>query len=254
MTRNLVSKLAAIVLACVMQSAPGVRAESMTKVVASETTKIVWVWTPEYARRFDLPEGESKLKEGAIKAIGLRISRVETVKQPVRYWCSVELITDGTQDFYFHGMPSHSNQPYENVDLMPGLISLNADEKVANKARLEGRELPAYLRFMHAEKKKDRFISTQYRLFRKEYLWGLQYISLSTGCFYELPQDGFRHVLFIAHANYQGKGWVHEDPKSYRIEIPDVLLHTMKSDLENAIKTNTKYVKSLDKRSRKAKE
>lgn len=247
MRKRWVARWAVAVLACVVQYPQEVRAEPPVRAVDSETTKIAWVWTPDYARRFGLPESESKLKEGAVKAIGLRVSRVEAVGQLVRYWCSIELIADGTQNYLFYGVRSHSNQLYENVDLKPGLITLNEDSKTGRKARLEDHGLPAYLGFIHADRKKGRYISTRYRLFRKDFLDGLQYISLSTGCMYEFPRNGFQLVLFVAHADYRGSQRIYEDPKNFRIEIPNSLVNRMQGELMNANTTNTEYVKVFDK-------
>ncbi len=251
MKRRLLASLALIALVLSIQHSRNVLAEPSAKHVGSETTKIAWVWSPEYAKRFNLPESESQLKDGPIKAIGLRVSRVEAVGQLVkyRYWCSIELITDGTQDFYFHDMLSYTNQLYGAEDLLAGSITPGADLKVASKAMLYGRVLPAYLGYTQLEDKKKgrRYMSAQYRLFRKEYLYGLQYASFNTGCMKEFLQDESRPALHVAHVSYKSKGEIFDDPNSYRIELPSALFNGLRGDLEAAIEANTEYVKALNK-------
>lgn len=133
------------------------------------------------------------------------------------------------------------------MDLIPGLISLNdEDARRAIKERLEGGGFPAYLGFMHEDKKKGRYLSTRYRLFRKGFLAGLQYASFKTGCTYDFPQHGFKLVLFVAHADYQEKRRIYEEPNSYRIEIPNGLVTHMQADLTKANATNAEYVKFFD--------
>lgn len=251
----LIKKIAVVFLCVAIQTPQNSYAEPSEKYIGSATTQIAWVWTPDYARRFGLPGNTSQLGEGAIKAIGLRVSRVEAIGQMVRYFCSVELITDGTQQFLFHDMPSHSNQPYENADLRPGSFTDDVDKKVANKARLEGRTLPAYLGYTQVEdiKQSMRYMSAQYRLYRKDYLPGLQYASFNTGCLNEFLHDGTHPVLFVAHASYLKKGWIYDDPSTYRIVIPNALLIGLRNDLKNAIETNAEYVREFDKNYRKKK-
>jgi hypothetical protein len=254
MRRHFIAPLTLIALASATQYPACAQAEPLARHVGSETTKIAWVWSPEYAKRFNLPENESELKDGPIKAIGLRVSRVEAVGRLVRYsyLCSIELITDGTQDFYFHDVSSYTTQPYGLEYLLPGNITLGADSKVLSVARMHGRVLPAYLGYTQLEdrKKGRRYMSAQYRLFRKEYLYGLQYASFNTGCMKEFLRDESRPVLHVAHASYREKGWIYDDPKSYRIELPSALFHGLRGDLEQAIKVNLENVKALNKKIR----
>lgn len=198
-------------------------------VLGDQAQIVEWAWSPQYAKRFNLPVQPDGLKDGGLWLIGVKVQRIQN-QQWQRYTCNIigvikndlPMLTPPGGMYMAH--PSYMSG-------MPGKAQVgSADLKSQVQHESIQAFTPAQTTWYKQPKNEleqtrpERSITRSYLSYYRQFQDGLTYFEIDGGCGYFNDPQLFRNeIRFPTKFIHENRTAVFE-PDAIHFDIPDGLM------------------------------
>lgn len=188
-------------------------------VLGDQAQIVEWAWSPQYAKRFNLPVQPDGLKDSGLWLIGVKVQRIQ-YQQWQRYTCNIVGVMDNKLPILAPPGEMYAVPGYGWQGGMPGL----------NMALVIKGFTPAQTTWYKQPKNEleqtrpERSITLSYLSYYRQFQKGLAYFEIEGGCGYFNDPQLFRNeIRFPTKFIHENRTTVFE-PDAIHFEIPDGLM------------------------------
>ncbi|MBI5436494.1 MAG: hypothetical protein HY937_05265 [Nitrosomonadales bacterium] len=191
-------------------------------VLGDQAQIVEWAWSPQYAKRFNLPVQPDGLKDGGLWLIGVKVQRIQS-QQWQRYTCNIVGLMDNKLPIIAPPGEIYTVPAYGWQGGMPGL----------NMALVVKEFTPAQETWNKKPKNElertrpERSIGLNYLSYYRQFQAGLAYFEIEGGCGYFNDPQLFRNeIRFPTKFIHENRTAVFE-PDAIHFDLPDSLMQKM---------------------------
>ncbi|MDZ4202328.1 MAG: hypothetical protein U1C96_09320 [Gallionella sp.] len=188
-------------------------------VLGDQAQIVEWAWSPQYAKRFNLPVQADGLKDGGLWLIGVKVQRVQN-QHWQRYTCNIVGLMDNKLPILAPPGEAYTVPGYGWQGGMPGL----------NMALVVKEFTPAQAAWYKKPKNElertrpERSLGQSYLSYYRQLQEGLAYFEIEGGCSYFNDPQLFRNeIRFPTKFIHENRTAVFE-PDAIHFDIPDGLM------------------------------
>lgn len=188
-------------------------------VLGDQAQIVEWAWSPQYAKRFNLPVQPDGLKDSGLWLIGVKVQRIQS-QQWQRYTCNIVGLMDDKLPILMPPGQIYAVPGYGWQGGMPGL----------NMAIVLKEFAPAQTTWYKQPKNEleqtrpERSITVNYLVFYRQLQNGLAYFEIEGGCGYFNDPQLFRNeIRFPTKFIHENRTAVFE-PDAVHFDVPDGLM------------------------------
>ncbi len=213
------SPFSAIDVTLPVHQKPKLHPEISDPVLGDQAQIVEWAWSPQYAKRFNLPVQPDGLKDGGLWLVGVKVQRIQN-QQWQRYTCNIVGLMDNKLPILAPPGEMYTVPGYGWQGGMPGI----------NMAIVLKEFTPAQTTWYKQPKNEleqtrpERSITRSYLSYYRQLQDGLAYFEIEGGCGYFNDPQLFRNeIRFPARFIHENRTAVFE-PDAIHFDLPDGLM------------------------------
>lgn len=201
-------------------------------VLGDQAQIVEWAWSPQYAKRFNLPVQSDGLKDGGLWLIGVKVQRIQN-QQWQRYTCNIVGLMDNKLPILAPPGDMYIVHP-SSMSGIPGKAQVGSAD-LKNQVHLEGVQpfTPAQATWNKnpinelERTRPERSIGLSYLSYYRQFQNGLAYFEIKGGCGYFNDPHLFRNeIRFPTKFIHENRTTAFE-PGAIYFDIPDGLMQKM---------------------------
>lgn len=226
--------------------------EAHDPVLGSEAAVVEWAWSPQYAKRYDLPAQVDGLKDGHLWLVGVKVLRAQDRHMQLYRCRIVGLIDNKAPMLWPPGDRYVQHTAYRWLSGLPGRAQAGTDD-LARLVKGDSEQIPfspghaAWIERPKNERERtlpERSMTSPYLLFHRYHTADLAYFELEGACRYFNDPEAYRNELRfptridgVDDENPRKEAiW---EPSALQFDIPDRVMVKMYPFLLKAADWNT---------------
>jgi len=197
--------------------------ELFDPVLGDQAAIVEWAWSPAYAKRFHVKEGEAELEDGLLWLVGVKVMRMQYRKWQ-RYQCRIVGLIDNRLPVVWPPGEQYMVHPdYNWFGGLPGRGSWLGELKTYTPGQAAWHKFP---KNRLEEERPEMSITVRYLFWYRHYTKELGYFEVDAACGYFLDPKRFRNELRLPTEvveNHPNRTAAFET-SAFRIVLPDGLM------------------------------